>query len=77
MSVLPKSDDPDRDLYVGLIRLHILHHAVKAPSLASVCRRNSRDTAIVFWQETAVTFERESDGKKRIGNDRMRVALLS
>jgi DNA-binding PadR family transcriptional regulator len=26
-----KVDDPDRDLYSGLIRLHILHHAVKAP----------------------------------------------
>ena len=26
-----KGEDPDRDLYSGLIRLHILHHAVKAP----------------------------------------------
>lgn len=26
-----KPDDSDRDLYSGLIRLHILHHAVEAP----------------------------------------------
>ena len=26
-----RSDDSDRDLYSGLIRLHILHRAVKAP----------------------------------------------
>ncbi|HXA49084.1 MAG TPA: PadR family transcriptional regulator [Candidatus Acidoferrum sp.] len=25
------SDTPDRDLYSGLIRLHVLHHAVKEP----------------------------------------------
>ena len=31
MPVAPISDDSDRDLYSGLIRLHILHHAVKAP----------------------------------------------
>ena len=31
MPVGPKYDDTDRDLYSGLIRLHILHHAVKAP----------------------------------------------
>lgn len=24
-----KLEDPDRDLYSGLIRLHVLHHAVK------------------------------------------------
>jgi hypothetical protein len=30
MPVVPKSDDSDRDLFSGLIRLHILHHAVKA-----------------------------------------------
>jgi DNA-binding PadR family transcriptional regulator len=28
---LAQSDDSDRDLYSGLIRLHILHHTVKAP----------------------------------------------
>jgi DNA-binding PadR family transcriptional regulator len=27
----PRSDDSDRDLYSGLIRLHILHHAAKEP----------------------------------------------
>ena len=27
----PQSDDSDRDLYSGLMRLHILHHAAKAP----------------------------------------------
>lgn len=26
-----KPDDSDRDLYSGLIRLHILHHAVEGP----------------------------------------------
>ena len=26
-----KPDDSDRDLFSGLIRLHILHHAVEAP----------------------------------------------
>jgi DNA-binding PadR family transcriptional regulator len=26
-----KSDTTDRDLYSGLIRLHVLHHAVKEP----------------------------------------------
>jgi DNA-binding PadR family transcriptional regulator len=26
-----KSDDADRDLYSGLIRLHVLHHAVEEP----------------------------------------------
>jgi DNA-binding PadR family transcriptional regulator len=26
-----KTEDSDRDLYSGLIRLHILHHAVEAP----------------------------------------------
>lgn len=31
MPVAPRSEDSDRDLYSGLIRLHILHHAVKAP----------------------------------------------
>jgi|SRR5579862_3799464 len=31
MPVAPGSEDSDRDLYSGLIRLHILHHAVKAP----------------------------------------------
>ena len=27
----PKAENSDRDLYSGLIRLHILHHAVEAP----------------------------------------------
>jgi DNA-binding PadR family transcriptional regulator len=27
----PNAENSDRDLYSGLIRLHILHHAVKAP----------------------------------------------
>jgi PadR family transcriptional regulator PadR len=31
MPVAPRSEDSDRDLYSILIRLHILHHAVKAP----------------------------------------------
>src|ERR1700688_3962283 len=26
-----KLDNPDRDLYSGLIRLHVLHHAVQEP----------------------------------------------
>jgi DNA-binding PadR family transcriptional regulator len=29
--VPPETDDSDRDLYSGLIRLHILHHAAEAP----------------------------------------------
>ena len=28
---MPKAENSDRDLYSGLIRLHILHHAVEAP----------------------------------------------
>src|SRR5665213_2373447 len=28
---IPKSDSEYRDLYSGLIRLHILHHAVEGP----------------------------------------------
>jgi PadR family transcriptional regulator PadR len=28
---MPKPDMADRDLYSGLIRLHILHHAVEEP----------------------------------------------
>ena len=31
MSIRDKAEDSDRDLYSGLIRLHILHHAVEAP----------------------------------------------
>ena len=31
MSSGPNAENSDRDLYSGLIRLHILHHAVKAP----------------------------------------------
>ena len=31
MPFAPRPHDPDRDLYSGLIRLNILHHAVKAP----------------------------------------------
>jgi hypothetical protein len=29
--VILKQDTPDRDLYSGLIRLHILHHAAEEP----------------------------------------------
>jgi DNA-binding PadR family transcriptional regulator len=29
--VILKHDTPDRDLYSGLIRLHILHHAAEEP----------------------------------------------
>jgi len=33
VNIHSKKDDPnaDRDLYSGLIRLHVLHHTVKAP----------------------------------------------
>jgi hypothetical protein len=30
-SVTPGTDIDDRDLYSGMIRLHVLHHAVKEP----------------------------------------------
>jgi len=31
MSITARAQSADRDLYSGLIRLHILHHAVEGP----------------------------------------------
>ena len=36
----------DRDLYSGLIRLHVLHHAVEGPILDSVPLKNLDGTDI-------------------------------
>ena len=39
-----KQSMADRDLYSGLIRLHILHHAVEEPIFGQNCPRAKRGT---------------------------------
>jgi len=40
------SAEDDRDLYSGLVRLHVLHHAVEEPIFGSGMMRNSLGTDI-------------------------------
>jgi len=46
----------DRDLYSGLIRLHILHHAAEEPIFGSAWLKNWRVTVIESARELCIRF---------------------